>query len=108
MIYMSYRSPILAVCALASVPIIAILNKYYADWLRRNTIDIQNAVAEANKMSLEAFSKIKMDLSLSSLHNERSKYFQANENLYKTNLNQVWDAICHTNSLVVVIFPSPL
>ena len=86
---MSFRSPILAVCALASVPIIAIMNKFYADWLRRTTVDVQNAVAEANKMSLEAFSKVKMDLSVSSLNNERNKYFQANENLYRTNLNQV-------------------
>jgi len=91
---MSFRSPILAACALASVPIIAIMNNYYANWLRRNTIDVQNAVAEANKMSLEAFSKVKTDLSLSSLNNERSKYFQANQNLYKTSLYQVWTECC--------------
>jgi hypothetical protein len=44
-------------------------------------------------MSLEAFSEVKTDLSLPSPNKERNKYGQANRNLYKTNLDQVWTAL---------------
>jgi ABC-type bacteriocin/lantibiotic exporter with double-glycine peptidase domain len=103
---MSFRSPVLAACALASVPIIAVMNKFYADWLRRNTIDVQNAVAEANKMSLDAFSKVKTDLSITSLNNERKKYFQANDHLYRTNLSQVCTFVLNSssNTISTVLF----
>jgi hypothetical protein len=70
------------------------MNKYYADWLRRNTIYVQNAVAESNKMSQEAFSKV--NGFLSSPNKERNNYGQANQNLYKTSLYQVWTALFYS------------
>jgi hypothetical protein len=64
------------------------MDKYYADWLWRNTMDVQNTVAESNKMSPEPFSKVEGFDPIISLTVKGVYCFQANQNLYKTNLDQ--------------------
>ena len=91
--YMFIRSPKLAACVVSVIPIVAVANKKYGDWLRLSATQVQDALAEANTSALEAMSCIKTVFSLSSEEFEKGRYHQAIEKLYRSSLQQVSDIL---------------
>ena len=45
---MFVRSPELALVACAVIPVVAVFNKLYGDWLQKNAQNVQSALAKAN------------------------------------------------------------
>jgi ABC-type multidrug transport system fused ATPase/permease subunit len=86
---MFVRSPKLAFCVVSVIPIVAVVNKKYGDWLRRSATDVQDALAEANAAAIEAISCVKTVLSFSSEELEKDRYSRAIQSLYKVSLRQV-------------------
>jgi ATP-binding cassette subfamily B (MDR/TAP) protein 9 len=62
--YMLIRSPPLALCALAIVPAVAIVNKIYGDWLAQNATAVQDALASTQTVAQEALSHVRTVISL--------------------------------------------
>lgn len=89
---MLIRSPKLAVCVMSIIPFVAVANKKYGDWLRRNAALVQDALADANTAAIEAISCIKTVFSFSSEEIENHRYNQAIEKLYRCSLQQVSDS----------------
>lgn len=87
--YMLVRSPLLGGCALCIVPLVATVNKYYGDWLRRNAIAVQTALAEANSVAQEAFSCIRTVISFAAENFEYDKYCEKIDSQYNLNVQQV-------------------
>lgn len=86
---MFIRSPKLATCVVSIIPIVAVANKKYGDWLRRNAALVQDALADATTAALEAISCVKTVFSFSSEDLERVRYNKAIEKLYRCSLQQV-------------------
>jgi len=68
--YMLLRSPLLGACALSIVPLVAAINKWYGDWLSRNAIQVQDALAAANAVAHEALANIRTVISFAAEERE--------------------------------------
>lgn len=88
-VYMVIRSPVLGACTLAIVPIVGLINKFYGDWLGRNALKVQNALADATSCAHESLSCIKTVIMLASEENECEKYKHRVEKLYDLNIQQL-------------------
>jgi len=86
---MMIRSPGLAACAISIVPVVAALNKKYNDWLRRNAIEVQNALAESNTVAQEAFACCRTVIAFGSERLEQQRYDRTIEKHYNLNVRQV-------------------
>lgn len=86
---MLIRSPLLGACALSICPIVAVVNKKYGDWLRKNAIAIQTALAQANSVAQEAISCVRTVISFAAERLEYQKYSEKIEVQYKLNVRQV-------------------
>lgn len=88
--YMLIRSPRLGACALSIIPVVAIVNKYYGNWLRQNAEKVQDALAEANSVVQETFSCIHTVIAFASEEFEYSKYVEKIDRQYQLNVRQLY------------------
>jgi ABC-type multidrug transport system fused ATPase/permease subunit len=101
-VYMLIRSPRLGACALSIIPIVAIVNKYYGNWLSQNARKVQDALAEANSVAQETLSCIRTVIAFASETFEYDKYVEKVNVQYELNVRQV-----SNNSTLIAEFFSP-
>jgi ABC-type multidrug transport system fused ATPase/permease subunit len=89
-IYMIVRCPILGGCAISIIPAVATINKFYGDWLRRNAIKVQDALADANMVAQEALSNIRTVISFVTEAHECDRYESRIECQYQLNIQQLF------------------
>ena len=87
--YMLIRCPILGVCALTIIPAVAMVNKFYGNWLNKNAREVQDAVAVANQVAQETFSCIRTVIAFASEQQAYQNYKDRIDHQYKLNLKQV-------------------
>jgi ABC-type multidrug transport system fused ATPase/permease subunit len=87
---MLLRSPRLGACALSVVPVVAIVNKYYGNWLKKNAKNVQDALAEANSVAQETLSCIRTVIALASEDLEHEKYVDRINEQYRLNVRQTY------------------
>ena len=87
--YMLIRCPRLGACALSIVPLVAIVNKYYGNWMNRNARKVQDATAAANSVAQETLSCIRTVISFASEELEYDKYTTKIDDQYRLNVKQV-------------------
>ena len=88
--YMLVRSPLLGACALSIVPAVAVVNKLYGDWLRRNAVQVQDALAEANAVAQEALANVRTVLAFAAERRECARYENRIERQYCLNVQQIY------------------
>lgn len=88
--YMLIRSPLLGACAISIVPVVAAINKKYGNWLSENAKAVQDALAQANSSSQEAFSCIRTVIAFASESFENKKYQQKINNHYRLSIKQLY------------------
>jgi ABC-type multidrug transport system fused ATPase/permease subunit len=88
--YMLIRSPRLGGCALSIVPVVGIVNKVYGDWLSKNAIAVQDALAEANAVAQEALSNVRTVIAFAAEDLEESHYRQKIQRQYELNVKQLF------------------
>ncbi|GMH53546.1 hypothetical protein TL16_g01475 [Triparma laevis f. inornata] len=86
--YMFIRSPVLAGAACCVIPLVAIVNKKYGDWLSKNSKEVQTALAEANSVAQEALSCVRTVIAFGSEEQERKHYNELIEVYYRLNVKQ--------------------
>jgi ABC-type multidrug transport system fused ATPase/permease subunit len=86
--YMLIRCPRLGACALSIIPIVAIVNKYYGNWLSQNARKVQDALAAANSVAQETFSCIRTVIAFASEEFEYDKYVERIDTQYRLNVRQ--------------------
>ena len=89
-VYMLIRCPILGGCALSIVPVVAIVNKVYGNWLRQNAIKVQTALAQANSVAQEALACIRTVIAFAAEDIEQSKYDHKIDYQYRLNIQQLF------------------
>ena len=87
--YMLVRSPALGACALSIIPVIAVVNKFYGNWLSENARQVQDALAEANSVAQETLSCIRTVVAFASEDLEYKKYVGKVDHQYRLNIRQV-------------------
>jgi len=87
--YMMLRDPILGLCVLLILPIVALVNKKYGAWLSENAKSTQTALAESNCVAQEAFSNIHTVLSFASEEEEHKKFEEKIKHNYDLQMKQV-------------------
>jgi len=87
-VYMFYRCPKLAATACSVIPLIALLNKAYGDWLGRNAKAVQDSLADANKIAQEAISCIQTVIAYTAEDVELDKYSKRVQRNYALNMQQ--------------------
>ena len=88
-LYMLIRCPPLGCTALSIIPVVALVNKKYGNWLAKNATDVQNALAEANNVAQEAFSCIRTVIAFASEDVEYDKYGAKIDAHFRLNMRQV-------------------
>ena len=88
-VYMLIRSPALGGCALSIIPVIAVVNKFYGNWLSENARQVQDALAEANSVAQETLSCIRTVVAFASEDLEYKKYVGKVDHQYRLNIRQV-------------------
>jgi len=88
--YMLCRSPVLGGCALAIVPVVAVINKVYGDWLRKNAAEVQDALAQANAVAQEALSNIRTVIAFAGERHESTHYKSKIDWQYQLNIRQLY------------------
>lgn len=89
-LYMCLRAPKLAACAISVVPAVAIVNKFYGNWLSKNAQDVQTALAEANSVAQEALLNIRCVIAFASERIEEKKYHDKIDAHYNLNVKQLY------------------
>ena len=88
--YMFVRSPRLALVACGVIPVVAVFNKLYGDWLQRNAKNVQSALAAANAKAQEVVSSMRTVRSFAAERNEASVYAARVQRNYALNMKQVF------------------
>lgn len=89
-IYMCIRCPILSIYVLCIIPIVAIINKVYNEYLKHNVIAIQDSIAHSNSIAYETLLNIKTVIGLSTEHIESNKYHNRIHKQYTLNIRQLF------------------
>ncbi|KAI2508031.1 hypothetical protein MHU86_6438 [Fragilaria crotonensis] len=87
--YMLVRCPTLGGCALAIVPVVAVVNKLYGNWLRKNAMQVQDALAQANSAAQEALSCVRTVIAFAAEDSEVRKYSERIDEHYRLNILQL-------------------
>ena len=87
---MLFRCPKLGACALSIVPVVAIVNKYYGNWLRDNAKKVQDALAAANSVAQETLACIRTVIAFASEDLEYDKYVERINEQYRLNIRQTY------------------
>ena len=88
--YMLVRSPKLGACALSIVPVVGVINKLYGDWLARNAIAVQDALAEANAVAQEALSNVRTVIAFAAEDLEEEHYQTKIDRQFHLNVQQLF------------------
>lgn len=88
--YMLIRSPVLGACALSIIPAVAVINKFYGDWLRHNAVKVQDSLAEANSVAQEALANVRTVIAFVAEHKECQRYESRIERQYQLNIKQLY------------------
>ena len=88
--YMMIRCPRLGGCALSIIPVVAVVNKYYGNWLSQNAKKVQDALASANSVAQETFSCIRTVIAFASEDLEYKKYVERIDEQYRLNIKQTY------------------
>jgi ABC-type multidrug transport system fused ATPase/permease subunit len=88
--YMIVRSPVLGGSALAIVPVVAVINKVYGDWLSKNAIEVQDALAGANAVAQEALANIRTVIAFAGERHESTRYKSKIDRQYQLNIRQLY------------------
>lgn len=87
---MLLRSPKLGACAISIVPLVAVVNKYYGNWLAENAARVQDALAAANSVSQETLACIRTVVAFASEDSEHDKYKERIDEQYRLNIRQTY------------------
>ncbi len=87
---MLWRSPKLGACAISIVPLVAVVNKYYGNWLSENASRVQDALAAANSVAQETLSCIRTVVAFASEDSEYEKYKERIDEQYRLNIRQTY------------------
>ncbi len=88
--YMFIRSWTLAAAACTIIPIVAIINKKYGDWLSQNSRQVQTALATANSIANEALSCSRTVIAFNGEEKETDKFEGAVNEHYRLNVKQTF------------------
>ena len=88
--YMLIRCPTLGGSALCIVPVVAMVNKIYGNFLKNNAIQVQTALAQANSVAQEAFSCIRTVIAFATEDVEHHKYCEKIEDQYKLKIRELF------------------
>ena len=88
--YMILRSPKLGACAISIVPVVAVVNKYYGNWLSENAAKVQDALAAANAVAQETLGCIRTVVAFASEDSEYDKYKKRIDEQYRLNIRQTY------------------
>jgi len=88
-LYMLIRCPPLGCTALSIIPVVALANKKYGNWLAKNATAVQTALAEANNVAQEALTCIRTVISFATEDVECKKYDDKIEAHFRLNMSQV-------------------
>jgi ABC-type multidrug transport system fused ATPase/permease subunit len=88
--YMLWRSPRLGAYALSIVPVVAIVNKYYGNWLKENATKVQDALAKANSVAQETLACIRTVIAFASEDFEYDKYVERINEQFRLNVRQTY------------------
>jgi len=88
--YMLCRCQKLAFAACSILPIVAMINKIYGDWLQQNGKDVQKSLADSNNVAQEAFSCMQAVLAFSSESLECAKYDKMIQRNYVLNVQNIF------------------
>ena len=72
------------------IPLVALVNKLYGNWLNKNAKEVQDALAAANEVSQECFSCIRTVIAFASEQQEYKKYKEKIDHQYKLNVRQLY------------------
>jgi ATP-binding cassette subfamily B (MDR/TAP) protein 9 len=86
--YMFVRSRTLALAACTIIPVVAVVNKKYGDWLSKNSKAVQTALADANSVAQEALSCARTVISFANESSEVERYNEKIEEHYRLNVKQ--------------------
>ena len=87
---MLLRSPKLGACAISIVPLVAVVNKYYGNWLSENAARVQDALAAANSVAQETLACIRTVVAFASEESEYDKYKERIDEQYRLNIRQTY------------------
>ena len=87
--YMLVRCPRLGLFALSAVPVVSFINKKYGDWLHKNAILVQTALAKSNSIAQETFSCIRDVVAFATEKYSLHLYHDQINQHYNLNLLQV-------------------
>ena len=88
--YMLIRCPILGSCAITIIPVVALVNKLYGNWLNKNAREVQDALAAANQVAQETFSCIRTVIAFASEQQEYTKYKERIDHQFDLNVRQLY------------------
>lgn len=88
--YMYVRSWKLALAACAVIPVIAVFNKMYGDWLQKNQKNVQAALAKANAKAQEVVSCLRTVRSFASEAHEQAHYNRLVQENYRLSMKQTF------------------
>ena len=86
--YMFIRSPKLGGIACSIAPVVALVNKFYGDWLHGNAKRAQDALAEANSTANESLSCVRTVIALGGEDREIKRFFHRIDEYYSLRMLQ--------------------
>lgn len=87
---MLIRCPILGCSAITIIPVVALVNKLYGNWLNQNAKEVQDALAAANQVAQETFTCIRTVIAFASEQQEHKKYKECIDRQYHLNVRQLY------------------
>lgn len=88
--YMFIRSWRLGLLAMGVIPITAVINHFYARWMRTNQEKVQTALADANTVAEEVIASIRTVFSFAMEQGEHTRYHQKIQTYYILVVQQVF------------------
>jgi hypothetical protein len=86
--YMFWFEWRLACVAVAIIPVVAAINKFYGDWLNKNATRVQAALGDANAVAHEAVAGFRTVYSFAQEKREMGRYNRAIDEYYMLNVRQ--------------------
>ena len=86
--YMLFFNPKLALVAIAIIPVVALISKFYGDWLAKNSEKVQTSLADANEFATEAIGSFRTVYSFAQEGREQTRYGEAIERYFQLNVRQ--------------------
>ena len=99
--YMFWFEPRLAAVAVAIIPVVAAINKWYGNWLNANATKVQDTLADANSIAHESVGAFRTVYSFAQEGHEKQRYGGAIDRYFALNVTQAlmqagYYMICNT------------